>query len=762
MEKLTRKELINEIKELRNRITDYENKEIETEIKKYKVIVESAHDSIFYKDLESRYVIANSEKLKSFGMTHEEVIGKTDLELMPNKAEAKKIIEADREVFRTGKPNLITKHMTNGNGTEYWFEAIKVPHYNKQGNLVGLIGIARDITKRKQAEIALQKSEEKYRNLVEQMNEGIATVDENENFILINNAAARIFGYTKDEILKKNLKELTTEKEFQRILEQTNIRKTGKSSRYEINIIRKDGDSRILYVNASPIIDKKGRHKGAYGIFADITKRKQAEIALSQSEEKFRVLVENMSDFVFQIDPELRVIALNKAAKAFINRKSENIIGKKVSDLFPPQIAEIYEKSLQNVIDTSQQLVKDSILQIGHSKIFINTRLNPLLDKTGKVKAVIGVSRDITERKKLEEEIKEAAERYHGLSEAAFEAIFLSEKGVCIEQNSAAEKMFGYTLSEAVGRYGTEWIIPEDRKTVMNNMLSEFEEPYEVTALCKDGTTFPCEIQAKMMHYKGRTVRVTALKDISKRKNAELALHQYTIQLQERNEELDAFSHTVAHDLKNPMGIIMGFAELLFENYSELSKDEKLNYLKIIIDDSKKTQQIINSLLLFANLRKSDIRLSKLNMGNIVDETIKRLKPIIKSSNAEIILPEVWPVVIGYTPWIEEVWINYISNAIKYGGTPPVLEIGTDSGNGKNIPEGMVRFWLRDNGPGISAENQKRLFKKFERLDQVKTEGHGLGLSIVHRIIEKLGGEVGVESDSGSLFHFTLPSIKKR
>jgi len=123
-----------------------------------------------------------------------------------------------------------------------------------------------------------------------------------------------------------------------------------------------------------------------------------------------------------------------------------------------------------------------------------------------------------------EEALRESEERYRGLSEAAFESIFISEKGVCIEQNLTAEKTFGYTLSEAIGRKGTEWIAPEDREMAMNNMLSDYEGPYEATALRKDGTIFPVEIQARMMHYKGRMVRVTVLRDITRRRKAEKAL----------------------------------------------------------------------------------------------------------------------------------------------------------------------------------------------------------------------------------------------
>lgn len=131
-----------------------------------------------------------------------------------------------------------------------------------------------------------------------------------------------------------------------------------------------------------------------------------------------------------------------------------------------------------------------------------------------------------TAYKKTEENLQEIQEKYRGLSEASFEAIFISEKGLCIEQNLAAEKMFGYTIEEALTRYGTEWIVPEDRDMVMANMLSGNEKPYEATALRKDGSTFPCVLHGKMMRYKGRDVRVTSLNDITERKQTEIALQE--------------------------------------------------------------------------------------------------------------------------------------------------------------------------------------------------------------------------------------------
>jgi signal transduction histidine kinase len=142
----------------------------------------------------------------------------------------------------------------------------------------------------------------------------------------------------------------------------------------------------------------------------------------------------------------------------------------------------------------------------------------------------------------------------------------------------------------------------------------------------------------------------------------------------------------------------------------------------------------------------------------VVIDAQDRLADLIGEHQADIILPDAWPTALGRGPWVEEVWVNYISNAIKYGGSPPRVELGATRQAG-----GTVRFWVRDNGPGLTPEEQARLFRSFERLDRVRAKGHGLGLSIALRIVEKLGGQVGVDSQvgQGSVFSFTLPSADR-
>lgn len=219
--------------------------------------------------------------------------------------------------------------------------------------------------------------------------------------------------------------------------------------------------------------------------------------------------------------------------------------------------------------------------------------------------------------------------------------------------------------------------------------------------------------------------------------------------------ELDAFAHTVAHDLKNPLTALIGFSGLLEYRHTEMSDSQLLTNLQGISRSARKMANIVEELLLLSSVRKmSEIDMDVLDMSCIVDEACDRLGDMLEEHEAALELPEQWPAAQGHGPWVEEIWVNYISNALKYGGEPPQIVLGAS----RNDDE--VHFWVRDNGPGISSEQQERLFTPFERLGQVRTEGHGLGLSIVQRIAEKLGGRVDVESavGEGSTFGFTLPA----
>lgn len=334
--------------------------------------------------------------------------------------------------------------------------------------------------------------------------------------------------------------------------------------------------------------------------------------------------------------------------------------------------------------------------------------------------------------------------------------LVLDAKGRIVRFNRACELITGYTAGEVVGLpFWDLFLIPEEiepvRAVFAQLVAGEFPKRYENYWLTRRGerrliawSNTVILDQAEDVAY----VVATGI-DITEQKQREE-------QLQAHNEELDAFAHTVAHDLKNPLQLLNGYTELLAEAADEMTAEESSKLLDMMLRTGQKMSNIIEELLLLAGVRKAEIEPQVLDMTSLVAEAQLRLTNLIEEYEAEIIVPDAWPAALGYGPWIEEVWTNYLSNAIKYGGLPPHIELGAQE------EEGMVRFWVRDNGHGLDAEAQSQLFVPFTQLAQAWAGGHGLGLSIARRIVEKLGGEVGVETGraegQGSTFYFTLPA----
>ncbi|MDM8519264.1 HAMP domain-containing sensor histidine kinase [Anaerolineales bacterium HSG6] len=247
--------------------------------------------------------------------------------------------------------------------------------------------------------------------------------------------------------------------------------------------------------------------------------------------------------------------------------------------------------------------------------------------------------------------------------------------------------------------------------------------------------------------------------NVEQRIMAEAKLKEYAHELESKNSALDAFAHTVAHDLKNPLGVIISYADILSYEadsaFNKASQEKVKQFCQSIQSTAWQMNSIIQELLLLASLDKEEIEYHPLDNDYLIRSAKNRLTNVIDEAKAKIISPPSWDTAWGYGPWIEEIWTNYISNAIKYGGTPPYIELGSTPHENNT-----VSFWVKDNGTGLSIEQQQTLFDQFTRFDHSKAEGHGLGLSIVKRIADKLGGSVGVNSEEGqgATFYFILPS----
>jgi PAS domain S-box-containing protein len=240
-----------------------------------------------------------------------------------------------------------------------------------------------------------------------------------------------------------------------------------------------------------------------------------------------------------------------------------------------------------------------------------------------------------------------------------------------------------------------------------------------------------------------------ALADSNKRRKKEL------IEKEKLILDLDAYARSVAHDLKNPIGLLASLSDLIKIRLAEHNLAEVDEMIGHVYDQSRKMIRIIDGLLMLSRIRKEDIVKTPINTGEILNEVFKRLENEIGKRNAKIGMPDEWPIVMGHPQWIEEVWMNLASNALKYGGTPPIIKLGFEK-----YSSSSYRFWIQDNGKGLPEVSLKMIFKDFERLGITDSDGYGLGLPIVKRIFEKLGSEIMASSSNipgdGCIFSFIL------
>lgn len=310
--------------------------------------------------------------------------------------------------------------------------------------------------------------------------------------------------------------------------------------------------------------------------------------------------------------------------------------------------------------------------------------------------------------------------------------IAVDHRGDVADANPAAERLFGGPAGKLVGRAVTE--ATSRSGITVAHLISGDPAGAEIEL---DGHVY--EVRRKRLGGRARQAGVVVV------------LHDIT-QHKRLIADLEAFAGAVAHDLRNPIGAIVGYTEMAAEESgaSALSRET----YRIVVDRARDMIETIDALLLMARVEHEEqVTTEIVDMYQAVDKAKAGLALLIEQRHARIEFAGPLPRVRAFTPWVAAAFANYLSNAIKYGGAPPVVRIGADDAGD------FVRFWVEDNGPGLAPQQRAAIFRAFTRVGEARVPGHGLGLSIVRRIVEKLGGEVGVDSapGRGCTFWFTLP-----
>lgn len=358
------------------------------------------------------------------------------------------------------------------------------------------------------------------------------------------------------------------------------------------------------------------------------------------------------------------------------------------------------------------------------------------------------------------QQVLESEERFRTLSAATFEGIAITENGRIVDINEQLLEMLGRTRDEMIGEPVAAFLVPEDRERVLQGIREGLEMQLDHRMIRKDGSHFNAEAHGKMVHFKSRTVRVTAIRDVSDRKRAEEALLEArntalrtARELARSNRDLEQFAHVTSHDLKEPLRMVTGFMGLLKEQYGSRLDDKAREYIHFGVDAAQRMQRLINDLLEYSRVGM-DESAEAMALGEALDAALDNLRIAIREAGA-VITRDALPLLHVNRTEMVRLLQNLVSNAVKFrSALPPAIHVGA------RLKSGIWEFSVRDNGIGIDPVYQDRLFQIFQRLHPAEDyPGSGVGLAICKKIVEQYGGEIRVESEpgKGSAFFFTLP-----
>lgn len=597
----------------------------------------------------------------------------------------------------------------------------------------------------------------KLTSAVEQSPSTVMITDLQGHIEYVNPKFTALTGYTLDEVRGQNPRILNsghTPQEVYADMWQTII--AGGEWRGEFLNKKKDGDLYWEYASISGVADANGTITHFVAVKEDITARKHVEEELRRNEAKTEAILSVIPDLVFRFtrDGICLDVRGSQIASLLVGAVSvDDAVGKSIYDLLPEPQARVIHEAIARTLDSGSVQTAEYSLETGQGHVDFEARMVVIGEDE-----VISVARDVTDRRRLEVALHASEVKYRSVAERANDAIAIIQDGVIRYANPQLSHMLAWEMSAIINQSFERFIAPD----ALNEVRSNYERRirgeqvvsrYETRLLHSTGDPLDVEVNSSVFNYEGRPAVLAFIRDIAARRQAE-SDREHLI------EELDAFAHTVAHDLKSPLHGLIGYASLLADGLDSFSREELIQYLGTIERYGFKMNNIIDDLLLLSSVRSlNEVAIEPIDMTLIVEGALVRLDYLVDEQRAQVTCPgiDAWPRASGYAPWVEQVWVNYLSNALKYGGEPPQITLGADV-----CDDGFVRFWVRDRGPGIAPEDQKRLFRDFSRVGEMKVEGHGLGLSIVQRIIKRLGGAVGVNSTvgEGAQFYFTLPAAE--
>ncbi len=513
-------------------------KELRQSEERYRTILENIEEAYFEDDLSGNFTFVNDALCKHLGYSREELIGKNN-KLYTDEKNASKLRELYEHLYKTGEPiKAFDLEAINKNGSKMIYETSAFLMRNPKGEPIGFRGVSRDVTQRKQMEDALQQSEERYRTIIDTIQDGYIETDITGKLTFINDMITKHLGYSREELIGKNSNVFQDEVNYKKTIQFfTEIYKTGKSiNAIELECIRKDGTKGIYELALSMVKDAQEKPIGFRSISRDITERKKAEEVLRASEEKYRTIIETIQDGYLEMDLNGRYTFMNDVIGEHLEYSREELIGATANKF---QDEENYKKTRQQFAETYKtgkpvKALELECIRKDGSKGIYELSLSLMKDAKGKPIGFRSISRDITERKLLEEKIRQSEKKYRTILEEMEEAYFeVDLAGNFTFVNDAECSHLGYSREELIGMNNRQYTDEENAKKVYQafSQIYETREPrklFDYEIIKKDGTREVSELLASLIRdTSGKPIGFRGLaRLITERKKMEEILRQ--------------------------------------------------------------------------------------------------------------------------------------------------------------------------------------------------------------------------------------------
>jgi PAS domain S-box-containing protein len=745
----------------------------------FRAMMDNTDDYIFFKDRNHVFTGA-SQTLVSLCNPAEhwtDLIGQTDYDVFPEEY-ADIYYRLEKQVF-SGFPiaHEIQEYMTKG-GEKGWVDNRKYPINDEKGEIIGLYGIARDITKQKNIEDALKASEERFKNVLQDvLSIAVQGYGPDGTTQYWNHASELLYGYTAQEAIGRNLVDLIIPPEMRSDVEQA-IKYMAKSGQpipaSEISLMRKDG-SRVVVFSSHVIVKIPGSNQELFCLDIDLTELKQKEAELRENKELFSLFMKYSPIYTFikQIEGnQSRVIEVSDNFIEMVGKAAEELRGCTMDEIFPPDFARIITSDDVTVVNEGKVIQREEDLN-GNN---YSTIKFPII-REGKSSLLAGFTINITDRKQAEEALRLNESYYRSIFDNSLVGVAVSDKDYLFtDVNDAYCNLLGYSKEELIGiKRISDVSFPEDAeksiemiRKLQNKELTEYT--LEKRYVSKSGEIIPAMLFVKGNYsqdgrFEGSTGSVLDLTEHLNTEREKHVLEQQLLQAQ-KLESLGVLAGGIAHDFNNILAVIIGNCYLAKMNFGNAGK-----HIPDIEKAAERAAELCRQMLAYAG--KTDFVLKNFNLGITVDDMVIMLRSTINQNvKISLSIPDVVPVISGDESQIRQIIMNLIINASEAIGDVQgnvivsvamesiTIESAKKDCQGSGIAPGCyVCLEVSDDGCGMDTETKNRIFEPFFT---TKFTGRGLGMSAVLGIIKAHHGALDMESEKGlgTTFKVYLPIQK--